>query len=451
MFCKQEIDTGYLRDIDKYALTTLSDISKQVMHSYQSFEFASGCKILMEYMQNNLRNFYLDINKSVLYFDKPDSKARKALQVALFIICDSLMRLWAPVLCFFAEQLFYELKAIHPAAYPNSTSVHLLSIESPFVSEAVCCCPSAMDKQRWLSLERLRKLVLAEIEKRRKNGQLKKNEHAAVRISLPQRALQEDNNNKKKNNREGAGGSEDCRNIHWLLSGTSPSLSSSSSSSTSTTTTADPQSLGESLQLLNEQAAEQQQQQRQQLSTDSRRLSCRSSKFLCDYFVVSHCEIEFLDDESYERELARSGIPTTTTTMKQQKKQQTKKKKEKKGEEEEEEAGSVVVVPLKDLALISVDHAQDTLCYRCDRYFDASGASALGSSSSSSSSSKSTTTTTTTTTTTCSGPLVLSLESKEDESSSTSKTEEEVEEEEEGDKRRRQQSHLCAGCQEQLS
>ena len=70
-------------------------------------------------MNTELSAFYFDIRKDTLYCDPPSSLARKAALTAIDIICDAILRWFAPVLSFTSEEAW---QLYRPDAEP---SVHL--------------------------------------------------------------------------------------------------------------------------------------------------------------------------------------------------------------------------------------------------------------------------------------------------------------------------------------
>ncbi len=99
---------GYdeLLEIDKWALMKLNDVVKNSVKSYEEYEFHTFYSGILNFCIVDMSNFYLDILKSRLYTEKPDSKERRSAQSAMFIILDSLVKLLAPVLAFTAEEIW---------------------------------------------------------------------------------------------------------------------------------------------------------------------------------------------------------------------------------------------------------------------------------------------------------------------------------------------------------
>jgi len=54
----------------------------------------------------DLSNFYLDVLKSRLYTEKPDSLERRSAQSAMYLILDAMVKLLAPVLAYTSEEIW---------------------------------------------------------------------------------------------------------------------------------------------------------------------------------------------------------------------------------------------------------------------------------------------------------------------------------------------------------
>lgn len=93
-------------EIDQWALLKLNDVIRKSIKTYESYEFHTLYSGILNFCIVDLSNFYLDILKSRLYTEKPESHARRSAQSAMFIILDSLVKLLAPVLAFTAEEIW---------------------------------------------------------------------------------------------------------------------------------------------------------------------------------------------------------------------------------------------------------------------------------------------------------------------------------------------------------
>ncbi|MDD6214827.1 MAG: class I tRNA ligase family protein, partial [Firmicutes bacterium] len=93
-------------EIDKWALLKLNEVIGKTIKSYEDYEFHTLYAAVLNFCIVDLSNFYLDVLKSRLYTEKPNSNERRSAQSAMFIILDVLVKLLAPVLAFTAEEIW---------------------------------------------------------------------------------------------------------------------------------------------------------------------------------------------------------------------------------------------------------------------------------------------------------------------------------------------------------
>ena len=87
--------------------------------AYAEFDYKTVVASLSAFMNTELSAFYFDIRKDTLYCDPPSSSARKAALTTIDIICDAILRWFAPVLSFTCDEAW---RLYRPDAEP---SVHL--------------------------------------------------------------------------------------------------------------------------------------------------------------------------------------------------------------------------------------------------------------------------------------------------------------------------------------
>lgn len=95
-----------LFEIDRLVLHKLNDIIKTCRKAYEKFEFFTIYRAVYGFCVVDLSNFYLDIVKDRLYCDAKKSLSRRAVQTALFLILDSLIKIIAPIVSFTAEEVW---------------------------------------------------------------------------------------------------------------------------------------------------------------------------------------------------------------------------------------------------------------------------------------------------------------------------------------------------------
>jgi isoleucyl-tRNA synthetase len=119
-----------MREIDRWALTKLNEVTRRVLAAYERYEFTDVYQTLYNFATIEMSALYFDILKDRLYTYAPRSLARRSAQTALYEIVHRLSRLLAPVLVFTADEIWENI----PGALDEARSVHLA--EFPGYEEA---------------------------------------------------------------------------------------------------------------------------------------------------------------------------------------------------------------------------------------------------------------------------------------------------------------------------
>jgi isoleucyl-tRNA synthetase len=106
-------------ELERLMLHQLAEQATIVRKAYAEFDYKTVVASLSAFMNTELSAFYFDIRKDTLYCDPPSSLARKAALTTIDIICDAILRWFAPVLSFTCEEAW---RLYRPEAEP---SVHL--------------------------------------------------------------------------------------------------------------------------------------------------------------------------------------------------------------------------------------------------------------------------------------------------------------------------------------
>jgi len=146
-------------ELDRYALAMAHELQAAVLHDYGRYEFHFGVQKLHGFCAEFLSAFYLDILKDRLYTSAAVSPARRSAQTALFHITHSLLRLFAPVLSFTADEAWE-----HFARIPGDSIFLHDAYALPQVSDA------AELTQRWSLVREVRSQVQKELEALRVQG-----------------------------------------------------------------------------------------------------------------------------------------------------------------------------------------------------------------------------------------------------------------------------------------
>ena len=106
-------------ELERLMLHQLAEQAEIVRKAYAEFDYKTVVASLSAFMNTELSAFYFDIRKDTLYCDPPSSPARKAALTAIDMICNAILRWFAPVLSFTTEEAW---RMYRPDAEP---SVHL--------------------------------------------------------------------------------------------------------------------------------------------------------------------------------------------------------------------------------------------------------------------------------------------------------------------------------------
>ncbi|MGD0851593.1 isoleucine--tRNA ligase, partial [Bradyrhizobium sp.] len=106
-------------ELERLMLHQLAAQAAIVRQAYAEFDYKTVVASLSAFMNTELSAFYFDIRKDTLYCDAPSSLARKAALTTIDMICDAILKWFAPVLSFTCEEAW---RLYRPDAEP---SVHL--------------------------------------------------------------------------------------------------------------------------------------------------------------------------------------------------------------------------------------------------------------------------------------------------------------------------------------
>jgi len=149
-----------LENIDKWLLHTLQIVTKDILKNYENWQFHLLVKDIVNFCNNELSAFYLDIVKDRLYCSGP-GKERRSAQTALYYTLLNLLALSAPILAFTCDEAYWVLS--NDILLPNGIEIE----ESIHLTDFPCPDDSFIDDQlakTWDTLIEMRKDVLKQIE-----------------------------------------------------------------------------------------------------------------------------------------------------------------------------------------------------------------------------------------------------------------------------------------------
>ena len=163
--------------LDRWAVTKLNELIEKVEEAYQNYEFHVVSHAVNDFCVVELSSFYLDIIKDRLYCEARDSLQRRSAQTALYLILDSMTRLFAPILAFTCDEIW---QAMPHRSGDDTRNVVLNQMNKPFADYSL----SEGEMERWEKLIALRGDVNAVLESARADKRIGKPLEAAVTLQF---------------------------------------------------------------------------------------------------------------------------------------------------------------------------------------------------------------------------------------------------------------------------
>ena len=93
-------------ELDKWAMTKLNKLIEKAAAAYDNYEFHVVSHLINDFCVVELSNFYLDIIKDRLYCEERDGLKRRSAQTALYLILDTMTKMFAPILAFTCDEIW---------------------------------------------------------------------------------------------------------------------------------------------------------------------------------------------------------------------------------------------------------------------------------------------------------------------------------------------------------
>jgi len=158
---KDIVDYEEMLDIDRWAVSRVHSLLKDIEGYYDSFYFHKVYHALYTFCITDMSNFYLDILKDKLYTFKADSLERRSSQSAMYEIIKGIDKAIAPIMVFTAEEIWQNM----PKTKEMPESVHL----SLWTQQKDLKVDKALEA-RWQALMKIRDCVLKVLEEKRTSG-----------------------------------------------------------------------------------------------------------------------------------------------------------------------------------------------------------------------------------------------------------------------------------------
>jgi len=142
--------------VDRFALARYGEAAERMLRAYDEYDLSTVAQTLNTLLTVDLSAFYVDVTKDRMYTLNAKSHERRSTQTAMYIICDGLARLLAPILPVTADDLWRHLPG------QRCESVHLADFPK------VAALPDSSVTGTWERLLVVRETVNAALEERRK-------------------------------------------------------------------------------------------------------------------------------------------------------------------------------------------------------------------------------------------------------------------------------------------
>ena len=146
-------------------------LQEELQLAYDNYEFHLIYQKVHNFCAVDLGSFYLDVIKDRQYTTQTDSVARRSAQSAVYHIAEAMVRWFAPILSFTAEEIWQYL--------PGERSKSVLFAEWYEFPE-VHKDPYGMDLDYWARMMEVRDCVNKELERLRVAGEIGANLEAEV-------------------------------------------------------------------------------------------------------------------------------------------------------------------------------------------------------------------------------------------------------------------------------
>ena len=172
------VQPGEMLELDRWAVTKLNQLIEKCFAAYDEYEFHVVSHAINDFCVVELSSFYLDIIKDRLYCEGKDSLERRSAQTALFLILDTMTKLFAPILAFTCDEIWL---AMPHRAEDDGRNVLLNEMNKPFADSALTQEQMAQGDK----IIAVRDAVNVALEAARKGKKIGKSLEADVALTVP--------------------------------------------------------------------------------------------------------------------------------------------------------------------------------------------------------------------------------------------------------------------------
>ena len=162
-------------ELDRWALTRLNKLIETGFRAYDNYEFHVLTHAVNDFCVVELSQFYLDILKDRLYCDERDGLRRRSAQTAIFLILDTMAKLFSPILAFTCDEIW---QAMPHRREDDARNILFNDMNQPFTDYAL----DAGTMAKWDTLIKVREDVNGVLEQARADKRIGKALEAQVRL-----------------------------------------------------------------------------------------------------------------------------------------------------------------------------------------------------------------------------------------------------------------------------
>ncbi len=159
------LDPRQMLSLDRWTVDRTRLLQERVRQAYDDYEFHRIYQLVHNFCTVDMGSFYLDIIKDRQYTTRADGIPRRSAQTAMYHVVEALVRWFAPIMSFTAEEIWQHLPGPRAASVFLSTW-HELPPVCPTDSEV----RRHMDADYWDRVIEVREAVSKELEKLRVGG-----------------------------------------------------------------------------------------------------------------------------------------------------------------------------------------------------------------------------------------------------------------------------------------
>ncbi len=164
-------------ELDRWAITKLNELIEKAFAAYDDYEFHAISHAVNDFCVVALSSFYLDIIKDRLYCEEKDGLERRSAQTALYLILDTMTKLFAPILAFTCDEIWL---AMPHKAEDDERNVVLNQMNQPFTAYAL----SGEQMAKWDRVIAVRTAVNGALEAARNAKEIGKSLEAKVELTV---------------------------------------------------------------------------------------------------------------------------------------------------------------------------------------------------------------------------------------------------------------------------